>query len=556
MNNTESAQEARTTHSAKGHLANGVVDDGILRVSYSIPSEVQDRNNWSYPVVKYPRRGSIVFPHRSRSMARMGYMEPFFLDYLQTAFDGCRLLMIGDCSILPREYNSPYEPEIAIISVEHPSVRIDVEIDEPYAAFSKEPMHYVECGDDFRDANLNNLGWIVIRFTEHQVYSNTKGCAAFIAQVLHDVQPGMSLPHNLLTHPAPETARRWQEIEAKVMATERYRENYLKRKFTKSEERQHTTADVTQTEEEKEIASKVPPLNITPITIYPTAESPTWQRLPRATCSPNEPLAIPIEERDYYIQFNPYEHIYLFNGREQFRSVSGIISHFFEPFLAYAMAENHVRKYGGTEGMILEKWDMAGCMASQAGTFMHKQIENVYNGLEYQEAYHFRYDGKYLHADMEISLEQEHHHFHNFLKDHDFKPHKTEWAIYDENLGIAGTIDMLHKRGDVFDIYDWKRSGKIVDNRATPVTVGFRGKSGINGLESVQDTAYWHYCIQQNLYRYILEKNYGIAVGKMYLVVMVADMDNYVKVEVPRMNEAMEVIVEKCRKGFIKFLDS
>lgn len=73
----------------------------------------------------------------------------------------------------------------------HPSIRIDIEIDEPYAAFTRKPIHYIGCGDDFRDALLNNIGWIVIRFTEYQVFSNPKRCAAFIAQVLHYIQPSM-----------------------------------------------------------------------------------------------------------------------------------------------------------------------------------------------------------------------------------------------------------------------------------------------------------------------------------------------------------------------------
>ncbi len=510
---------------------------------------------WNYPVVKYPPHDGIVFPHRTRSIARTGYMAPLFLDHLQKTFEGCGLQIVGDCSILPIDNQRPYEPDIAIIPDKYPSIRIDVEIDEPYAALTNEPIHYIECGDDFRDMNLNNLGWIVIRFTEHQVKSNMKGCAAFIAQVLHDVQPRMSLPANLLSCSVPETEERWREIEAKVMATEKYREKYLKHEFKESEGRQYTKADVTQTEEEREIARQVSPLIITPFILDPTSELPTEQRQPKFTNSPNEPLVIPITDRDNYLQFSPYEHIYLFNGREQFKSVSHLISYFFEPFLAYKMAENYVRKNGGTVGAILEKWDMAGCMASEAGTFMHKQIENAYDGLEYQKVYHFRYNGKYLHADRDISLEQEYHHFMNFKGDHDFKPYRTEWAIYDEALKIAGTIDMIHKRGEEFDIYDWKRSSKIVDEEGEPMTIGFRGKSGINGLECVQDTAYWHYCIQQNLYRYILEKNYGMKVGKMHLVVMVADMDNYVKLEVPRMNNAIEVIVDKCRKGFVEFMD-
>ncbi len=542
MNNTQSAREAGTPHPAHAASAAGEAGDSILRVDYPIPTEVQHGNDWTYPVVKYPRSGSIVFPHRSRSVARVGHVEPIFIERLQTAFSGCGLRIVGDCSILPRDNRPPYELDIAIVPDESPSIKIDVEIDAPYTALTREPIHYIECGDDFRDSDLNHLGWTVIRFTERQVSSDMQGCAAFIAQVLHGIQPRLSLPARLLSCPPPEAATRWREIEAKVWATEKHRERYLKHEFTDTEERRYTKADVTQTEEEKRLASKVPPLVITPSAV-PSDASPSAQRPPQVTFSPSEPFVIPVADRDKYLQFNPYEHIYLFNGRERFKSVSQLVSLFFEPFRAYDMARLHAQRRGCTEGEMLEKWDMAGCMASEAGTFMHKQIENFYDGLEYQDEYPFTYEGKYQHADTHISLERERHHFMNFRRDHPFQPHKTEWAIYDEALKIAGTIDMIHKRGEVFDIYDWKRSGKIVDEAGAPLTDGFRGQSGINGLESVQDTPYWHYCIQQNLYRHILERNYGITVGNMYLVVMVADMDNYVKLQVPRMDQAIEVIV-------------
>lgn len=40
----------------------GVVDDfDVQYVDYLMPSVVQDKSNWKYPVTKYPEDGCIVF---------------------------------------------------------------------------------------------------------------------------------------------------------------------------------------------------------------------------------------------------------------------------------------------------------------------------------------------------------------------------------------------------------------------------------------------------------------------------------------------------------------
>ena len=111
---------------------------------------------------------------------------------------------------------------------------------------------------------------------------------------------------------------------------------------------------------------------------------------------------------------------------------------------------------------------------------------------------------------------------------------------------------MIHKRGDVFDIYDWKRSHRIVDFWGEPIAVNNYGEKGLGELNQIEDTPYWHYCIQQNLYRYILERNYDIIIEKMYLVIFCNDTNEYRKLEVPRMDEAIISIVKACKNGAVK----
>lgn len=526
----------KTEEKVRNDYAIGIIDNfEIQYVDYFIPSLAQDENKWKYPVTKYPEKGCIVFPYRRKAIARRGFSEADFQKYLQEVFKECDLLILGDCNILPVEDNRPFEPDIAIISKKYPSIRIDIEIDEPYAAFTRKPIHYIGCGDDFRDALLNNIGWIVIRFTEYQVFTYPKECVALIAQVLHCIQPSMVLPSDFLSCSTPKNIERWTEIEAKVMASENIREKYLNHEFGIIDNKELEVADIKQTEKEKSCAQNVKPL------VFPCYKKVNYKAAEPTFC-----------ERDAHIQFYPQEHIYLYNGQEQLIPVSSVISCFFKPFDSFYWSEYKANQRHVPQGQVLEEWDAKGACSRDVGTFMHLQIENYYKGLPYQQEYSFKYNGKYICLNEQINLEIEYGQFMEFMKHHEFTPFKTEWAIYDEELKIAGTIDMIHRRGNVFDIYDWKRSHRIVDLLGNPITKNDYGEKGLGELCQIDDTPYWHYCIQQNLYRYILEKNYGIKIEKMYLVVFCDDTYQYNKLDVPYMDEAINSIVKACNNGTVK----
>lgn len=507
----------------------------ISYVDYMYPSEFVQRDNWNYVVVKFPSKGTFVFPYRRRKIARRGYMEKTFQTYLKNKLSSFKLLILDDCAILPAENCRPYEPDIAIVDIENPSIRIDIEIDEPYSAITNKPIHYIGCGDDFRDMNLNNLGWIVIRFTEYQVKSNMQSCVSFIAQLIHSLNPSKPLPKPLLLHDIPQTQKRWTEIEAKVMASEKAREKYLNHEFGIVDNEQIEITDVKQTEREKSCAKLVKPLNVA--SHYLTKKS-----------VENTILF----ERDKHIQFLPQEHIYLYNGQEQLIPASSVISCFFKPFNSFYWSEYKANQRHISQGQVLEEWDAKGTYSRDVGTFMHQQIENYYKGLPYQQEFYFKYKGRYVQIEEQIRLEHEYSQFMEFLKNHKFKPFRTEWAIYDEELKIAGTIDMIHKRGEVFDIYDWKRSHRIVNCFGDPIAINDYGHKGLEELNQIDDTPYWHYCIQQNIYRYILEKNYHIKIQKMYLVIFSDDTYEYRKLEVPYMNETINSIVNACKNGTVK----
>lgn len=122
------------------------------------------------------------------------------------------------------------------------------------------------------------------------------------------------------------------------------------------------------------------------------------------------------------------------------------------------------------------------------------------------------------------------------MRDSGVRPFRSEWRIFDEKNKIAGTIDLICRNGTLFDIYDWKRSIKVSPNTTV-------WQYGTNGLEHVPDISFYRYALQQNLYKYILENNYGINVNKMYLVVLHSEYNKYIKYEVPRMDKEITIIL-------------
>ena len=74
---------------------------------------------------------------------------------------------------------------------------------------------------------------------------------------------------------------------------------------------------------------------------------------------------------------------------------------------------------------------------------------------------------------------------------------------------------MDYQNGE-YIIYDWKRSEKIIEN-GMPVKINKYGEKGNHPLEHLDNTPYYHYALQLSLYKYILEKNYGIKISDLRL---------------------------------------
>ena len=93
------------------------------------------------------------------------------------------------------------------------------------------------------------------------------------------------------------------------------------------------------------------------------------------------------------------------------------------------------------------------------------------------------------------------------------KPYRTEWVVYNEDIKISGSIDMVYENPDgTLSIYDWKRAKEITKSNS------FNKFAVTDCINYIPDTNFWHYSLQLNTYKVLLEEKYGKTVKDLYLV--------------------------------------
>lgn len=204
------------------------------------------------------------------------------------------------------------------------------------------------------------------------------------------------------------------------------------------------------------------------------------------------------------LSFDKDTHKYTVDG-ENCISVTTLIHSWFKPFdqkkaLRSLRAKPNPLYDGMTDDEIVLKWEKDGNEASRLGNELHEKIENYLKGnlgIDY-------FKDRSI-TDIEYGYACQ------FMEDHKLVTKEIEWRVVYKELKIAGTIDYATQNKDgTLDLYDWKRSKKISNNFIS-------GYSIVPELSHIPDTSYWHYTIQLNLYKFLVEKK-GYKVRRMYIV--------------------------------------
>jgi hypothetical protein len=203
-----------------------------------------------------------------------------------------------------------------------------------------------------------------------------------------------------------------------------------------------------------------------------------------------------MHERDKGIQFKEQGHIYNVKGSTNYTSVTTWVKQKFEKFDADKIIDTMMasskweqsKYYNQTKQEIKDLWKANGSSAAKEGTDMHKMCEDYYNG-------------------------------------------KTIDRNTTEKQKIAGSIDMVSlNRDGTLSIYDWKRCKSIEKHNS------FNKFSIDPSFSHIPDTNFWHYTLQLNMYKTILENNYGFTVSDMYLVCIHPELHTtYKKLIVPKL---------------------
>lgn len=242
--------------------------------------------------------------------------------------------------------------------------------------------------------------------------------------------------------------------------------------------------------------------------------------------------------RDDRITFYEPTHTYTIDGSSKgIISGTGFLHQFFPHFDAKATIQKMMKKpnwpasqyYGMTATEIETLWSDKGKDASTKGTAMHLAIEQFLNGASDV-------------IDPQVKQTSEFQYFMNFWNDHgsDLEPWRAEWSVFSHEHMLCGQIDMLFRRKSdgKFLIYDWKRSREIKTSNDWT--------KGLGPLSHMDDCNYWHYTLQLNLYRWILEHLYDMEIAEMYLIICHPENKNYRRMRLNRLDQEIEEMLA-CR---------
>jgi len=263
--------------------------------------------------------------------------------------------------------------------------------------------------------------------------------------------------------------------------------------------------------------------------------------------------------RDEFIKFYHIGHKYkiLCDPKSEYTSVTSWNHSHFPKFDANAVIQKMFNskswgpghKYWGmSTNEIKNSWKCTGDAVSGAGTNLHERIENFMNDKRFTLEYSQKELYEIYNSDNKEKVDEqvEWKYFLQFVKDNpELKPYRTEWMIYDEDLKLAGSIDMVYENKDgTISIYDWKRSKNISkintwDNFACNPLICH-----------MPDSNFWHYTLQLNTYKAILERKYNKTVTNLCLVRLHPDNQDksYELLDVPILTKEINDLFEEREK--------
>ena len=265
--------------------------------------------------------------------------------------------------------------------------------------------------------------------------------------------------------------------------------------------------------------------------------------------------------RDANIQFYEEDHKYIIltEPNIKYTSVTTWNHSHFPKFEADSIIDNMMKSKSWKEGhkywglnpeQIKSQWNTNRDAVAGAGTDLHYEIECFNNDKRFlfdytnKELYEIYWSDNHLTHDSKAIEWQ---YFINFVRDNPhLKPFRTEWTVYHDDVKISGSIDMIYENQDgTLSIYDWKRAKLItrINN--------FNKFALPPQICHLPDSNFWHYALQLNTYKAIIEQKYGKVVKNLFLVRLHPDAEekNYELIELPDLStEIKDLFIERKKQ--------
>ena len=243
----------------------------------------------------------------------------------------------------------------------------------------------------------------------------------------------------------------------------------------------------------------------------------------------------------YHVDFEPYKHVYIVNGQYMSYSVTQVLEFFFGTF----DADETIMKMKNSSSQIWPRLEYSFLTASgeyepfsdeqiklkwaldrNRGTWMHYNIERYLNGLHYS-------------SDVDYEMDLFIKFYENEILGRGLSSYITEWRIASPKaLGLAGSVDFVGRFDDgTFGIVDWKRI-KHWDSIYSNFS-----KQCIGVLSELGASNYNKYSLQVNLYKYILELEYGIKISWMAVASFHPNQGEYKFAVIENMDDIVAKIV-------------
>lgn len=472
-----------------------------LRILFIPNSHFAQEEQYLYPVVKMPKSNTTLKLPRNGRSNQKGYKENDFYNLLKQNITDIE--MTNNVHMVIPNFNKPYEPDIVLFD-KNLNLYIDIEIDEPYDGYYRYPTHFINPEDEIKQDNIRDLfftesGWIVIRFTEKQVHCQAYECIDYVRNVLNSLYY-----RNFTNNTTCNRENQWDYNQCIQWQKIYYRENYLGiERFQKQYSYKEIEIDTTETESIENVIQRTKKFKFD-----------GW----------NSSIAFDEESHKY---IHPKDE----TGNAEYISVTTLIERFF-PFDLKRYIERKAEEENRTEDDVLDEYLLMRDEAAEKGTYLHNQIECFLKKDKFDS------DS----TEFELFLE-----FYNKeIKPRNLLFFDAERMIFSDRYNVAGTIDCLFKKmdKDEYVMLDWKRSKKlIIDGRPRIFGYGY----ALSELNSLDNSSFNRYCLQQNIYKHIAETEYGMKISSMKLVVLHENYSAYHVVDVPIMKKETNIILNSLK---------